>query len=145
MTRALAAKKAAATKGAVSTLLGERINLGSMIDKLAELREDKRALEGKVALIEAEYKEVEEALMKRLEAEGTDKATGKKATASITSSVVGDVTDWDALNAYIKKTGYFHLYQRRLSDPAVRELFDQKGKIPGVEPFTKKRLNLRAA
>ena len=77
------------------------------------------------------------------EAEGTDKGAGKLASASISSVVVGNLDDADKFFAYVKKTGYFHLMQRRLSDPAIRELLASKGSIPGVTPFTKVRLNLR--
>jgi hypothetical protein len=118
--------------------------IGPAIDRLAELREQKRKLEAQVSDVETEFKVLEEQLMAKLEAEGTTKGAGRNATASISSSVVGNVTDWDKFNAYVKKTGFFHLFQRRLSDAAVRELFEQGKKIPGCDPFTKKRLNLRA-
>ena len=144
MTRALAAQKAAKIAVVTATLRGEA-TIGGMTDKLITLRDKKREHEAEITKIEAEYKEVEERLFEKLDAEGTDKGNGKKGSVSISTSTVGNVTDWDALNAYIKKTGYFHLYQRRLSDPAVRELFDSKGKVPGVEPFTKRRLNVRVA
>jgi len=127
-----------ATKVALS--LG---TIGSRIDALNQLREDKRALEEKIKIIEGSYHELEEALMEDLETQGMDKATGKKATVSISSTVVGNLVDDKAFFAYVKKTGYFHLLQRRLSDPAIRELLESKGSIPGVEPFVKKRLNLR--
>lgn len=120
------------------------ISIGPAIDKLNALREKKRKLEAQVSEVEAEYKDLEELLMEKLEAEGSRTGAGKTATASISQSVVGNVTDWEKVNAFIKKTGFFHLYQRRLSDAAVRELFDQGKKIPGCEPFIKKRLNLRA-
>lgn len=120
------------------------VQIGPTIDALDNLRENKRKLQAEIDIIEGEYRELEEALMDKLEAEGSDKGSGKHASASITRSVVGNVTDWDKLNAYVKKTGYFHLYQKRLSDPAVRELFEQGKKIPGCEPFTKRRLNLRS-
>jgi hypothetical protein len=117
--------------------------IGSRIDALNQLREDKRALEEKIKVIEGSYHELEEALMEDLKTQGMDKATGKKATVSISSTVVGNLVDDKAFFAYVKKTGYFHLLQRRLSDPAIRELLESKGSIPGVEPFVKKRLNLR--
>lgn len=117
--------------------------IGPSIDYLAELREQKRELESKVKMIETEYAGIEAMLMEQLDKGGMAKATGKKATASITEIVVGNLVDADKLHAYIKRTGYFHLLQQRLSDPACRELFESKGAIPGVEPFTKKRLNLR--
>lgn len=118
--------------------------LGSEIDKMFDLREQKRELEAKVALIEAEYKEVEERVLLRMEEQKAAGFKGAKASASITHSVVGSVEDWDKVEAYIKRTGHFHLFQRRLADAAYRELMEQGKKVPGVVPFTKKRLNLRA-
>lgn len=120
------------------------IKIGSAIDQMYALREQKRALEAKIEVIQAEYNELEQQLMDKMKAEDTNSGKGKKASVSITYSVVGNVTDWDKVYAYVKKTGFFHLFQRRLSDPAVRELFEQGKKIPGCEEFTKARLNLRS-
>ena len=120
------------------------VSIGPAIDQLNALREKKRKLEAQVSEVEAEYKDLEELLMEKLESEGSRTGAGKTASVSISHSVVGNVTDWDKFNAYVKKTGFFHLFQRRVSDTAVRELFEQGKKIPGCEPFTKKRLNLRA-
>jgi hypothetical protein len=135
-----AVKDAATAKAVKLRLVG---TIGGMTDEMFDLREKKRALEAQIAEIEEQYKAIEEKLMERLEAEGTDKGAGKKASCSITSSVVANVTDWDEFGAFILKHKYLHLLQRRVSDPAVRELFETKGKVPGVEPFTKKKLNLR--
>ena len=133
---------ATATKTA-GPVVRRHIAIGPTIDKLNALRESKRELEAKVKLIETEYGLLEAQLLEKFETEGTDKGTGKTATASVSSSVVGNVTDWEKFNAFVKKTGFFHLFQRRLSDAAVRELFEQGKSIPGCEPFTKRRLNLR--
>lgn len=142
MSKVLAAKKAAEVKRVKSVLLGTD-TIGGMTDRLVELRETKRGFEAEITKVEAEYKEIEERLMKKLEAEGTDKGAGKLGSVSVSSSTVADVQDWDALNAWIKKTGNFQLYQRRISDPAFRELMETKGAVPGIDPFTKKRLNVR--
>lgn len=117
--------------------------IGPAIDKLHALRESKRALEEKIKDIESEYGQLEEALLGKLKADGVDKATGKSATVSITSSVTASVVDWDKLHAFIKKTGNTQLYYRRVSDPAYRELLETKGVVPGIQPFTKTKLNLR--
>ena len=137
-----AAVKEQATASAVKhRLVG---TIGSMTDELVKLREKKRSLESQVAEIEAEYAAIEQSLMDRLAEENLDKGTGKLGTVSISESTVGNVTDWDAVHAFIKKTGNFQLFQRRLSDPAFRELLELGKKVPGIETFTKKRLNLRA-
>jgi hypothetical protein len=132
------------TAAVVAVSLTSDGTIGSRIDSLNELREQKRQLEEQIKVIEGSYHTLEEALMEDLKTQGMDKATGKKATVSISSITVGNLVDDKAFFAYVKKTGYFHLMQRRLSDPAIRELLESKGSIPGVEPFVKKRLNLRA-
>lgn len=122
--------------------------VGSMIDKLDDLREKKRKAQEVVDGIEAQYKELVDQLLQRLAAEGMDKATGKKATVSRSETVVANVTDWDAFHTFIYKNKMGHLLQRRVSEPAFRELLEMKGEKAmakaGVLPFVKVGLNLRS-
>ena len=132
MTEAVAAKPLRKIKG-----------IGPAIDELFELRSKKQKLEQQIKKLEAEYGEIEEALLAKLSAEGTDKGAGKRASVTVSTTTVGNLADADKFFAYVKKTGYFHLMQRRLSDPAIREMLASKGSIPGVTPYDKVRLNLR--
>lgn len=118
--------------------------LGSLADRIWASREEKRKLEAEVKTVNEKIVELEAELMERMEAEDTVKASGTKATISITTSVVGDVQDWDALWPYISKNKLYHLVQRRISDPAYRELLDLGKKVPGIQPFTKRKLNVRS-
>jgi hypothetical protein len=118
--------------------------LGSTIDAAWALREEKRVAEAAVKVIEAKIEALEEALFERMDKEETTKSQGKHAAVSITTAVVANVQDWDTFHAYIKKSGHFHLLQKRCSDPAYRELLDLGKKVPGVEPFSKRRINLRS-
>lgn len=118
-------------------------SLGSLIDGIWAKREAKRALESQIKKIEEEVAEMEEALISRLDKEGTDKATGKRASVSISETQVANIVDFEALSAFVKKTGYFHLFQRRVTDTACRELWEQGKQIPGLQPFTKRKLNIR--
>ena len=119
--------------------------LGVLIDDMFELREKKRVLEEQIKVIEQEYAVQEEALLARMESEKTSSTRGKRATASITKTVVASIIDRSALDAFVKKTGAFQLFQSRVSDPAFRELLEsRKGKpVPGLESFNKTRVNLR--
>lgn len=117
--------------------------LGIQIDALFKLREGLRAHQEVEKGIVEQIGVAEAALMATMEKEGVDKSTGKMATVSISETVTGNVTDWDVFWAYVHKNKFGHLVQRRLSDPAIRELFETKGTVPGVEPFTKRRLNVR--
>lgn len=118
---------------------------GVAVDQLIKLREKKRDLEASVKSLEGQIEDMQSQLLEQMEASGTDKLSGKLGTASISTSVVANVEDWDALYPYIAKNKLWHLLQRRVSDPAYRELLDAGKKVPGVQPFNKKRLNLRAA
>lgn len=115
--------------------------LGTMIDQLEGIRAKKRKAQVTVDELDEQYKALDALIQARLQEEGMGKASGKKATASLSSTVVANVIDWDKLFAYVKKTGYFHLFQRRISDPAFRELAEKKA-VPGIEPFTKLTLSL---
>lgn len=130
---------------AVKTRPAQRpATIGTLIDKMWKAREEKRELEAKVKEAEEAIRDLEDQLMERMEAEGTDKAAGTKASVSISASVVADVQDWDAFWPYVAKNKYWHLIQKRVSDPAYRELLDMGKKVPGVQPFTKRKLNLRS-
>lgn len=132
---------------AVKSAVKERLigTVGNMGEKLFALRERKRLLEESIKEIDEEYNVLAEQLMERMEKEGLPKASCPAGTMSISTAVVANVTDWDVFIPWARKTNNLHLFQRRISDAAWRELFESKGAIPGTEPFNKKRLNLRSA
>lgn len=116
--------------------------LGKDIDALWDLREQKRELQTKVDALDDRIKDMEGIVIERLDAEGMPKANGSKAAVSISESIVFSIEDFDLFAKYLKRSGNFHLFQRRISDPAAREIFEKKGAVPGLAPFTKRRLNL---
>ena len=119
-------------------------SLGAQIDKMWDIREKKRTLEASIKDLDGQLATIEAELMEDMEANGVDKMTGKHAGVSITSNTVAHVTDWDEMWKFILKTKNTQLLQRRVSDPAYRELLEMGKKVPGAEAFTKKRLNLRS-
>ena len=118
--------------------------VGAKIDALHALRGEKRQLE---ELLKAKAQEIDLAendLIEQMDKQNITKSTGSKATVSISTSVKPSVEDWDAFYAYIHKNKYYHLLERRPSVTGCRELFDHKGAIPGVVPFTQRKLNIRS-
>lgn len=136
--------------------------VGSLIDKLDDLREKKRKADLVVKELEAQYSELDTVLMQRLQAEGMQKASGKKATYSLGEEVVATVNDWDIAWKTIAKQP--QLMQRRISNPAFRELLEHSkikfGNVKlteaeekkatafyaklGMTPFVKIKSNLRS-
>lgn len=129
---------------AVKTPAGQAA-IGKTIDKIFSLRKKKAELEAAVKDVEGQIALLDAEVLEALEASGVEKTATKHGTVSISTSTVAQVTDWDAFLAYIYRNKYGHLLQRRVSDPAWRELVEQGKKVPGTTGFTKKRLNYRAA
>ena len=118
--------------------------IGAKIDQLHNLREQKRQLEEQVKQLQARMAELENDLIEDMDKQGVSKSTGALATVSISSNVRPSVDDWDAFYAYIHRYKYYHLLERRPSVSGCNELLETKGKIPGVVPFTQRKLNLRS-
>lgn len=118
--------------------------IGVKIDQLHALREQKRALEEQIKQLSEQMNELENQLIDQMDKEGVTKASGRAATVSIITSVKPSVEDWDAFYAYIHRHKYYHLLERRPSVTGCRELLETKGKIPGVIPFTQRKLNIRS-
>ena len=117
--------------------------IGPAIDEMYALRARKQALEKEADKLAVEMAEISEALIAKLDAEGTLKGAGKLASVWISETDTAQIDDDVKFFAYVKKTGYFHLFQRRLSNTACVELFALKGAIPGLSKFVKRSLNLR--
>lgn len=118
--------------------------IGAKIDQLHALREQKRALEEQIKQLSGQMDVLENSLIEQMDAEGVSKSTGNSATVSISTSVKPSVDDWEAFYAYIHRFKYYHLLERRPSVTGCRELLETKGKIPGIVPFTQRKLNIRS-
>jgi hypothetical protein len=112
-------------------------SIGSMIDNLDKIRDKKLGLDEQVKDLEAQYRELTEKILDRMASENMPKASGRRATVSRSETIVGQLEDWEALTKYISRTKNFQLFERRISAAAFRELFEKKGEVPGVKPFTK--------
>lgn len=118
--------------------------IGAKIDKLQALREKKRVLEEQVKDLQQQMAAMETELIEDMDAQGVLKSTGHNATVSISSVTRPSVEDWDAFYNYIHRHKFYHLLERRPSVSGCNELMELKGNIPGVVPFTQRKLNLRS-
>ena len=120
-------------------------SIGAKIDALFALREKKRKHEEAIKELEHSMGALQQELIEQMSAENISASRGRKASVSLTTSVVPNVEDWDDFYKFIRRKNWFHLLERRPSVTGCRELFERRGLIPGVVPFTKTTLNLRAA
>jgi len=116
---------------------------GDIIERMNQLRDEKRQLNAEIKALDDEYQELEAALLAVMDGQNTQIAATKRVHASISEQVVPTVEDWDALYEYIKETDQLHLLQRRVATPAWRELLESGEQVPGTASYTKRSVNLR--
>jgi hypothetical protein len=109
--------------------------LGACADLLHKLRAQKAKEAKKVAAIDEKIKAVKKHLIEKLEEQGADGVAGRSAKVGIVTKVVGSVKDWERFWKYLHRTKHHHLMQRRVSNTALREMWADGKKIPGVERF----------
>ena len=110
--------------------------LGGCADKLYALREKRQALQRQVDDIKKDENLIKEKLIQNLSKDDARGVLGRRARAAIVTKRVAAVRDWDKFYRHILKTRDFSLMQRRVSDPAVNERWEDDKQVPGVEPFT---------
>jgi len=120
------------------------MKIGDRIEELHHLRNQIRVDEAAIKELKQEFETKQWELMQLMEEAGLDQAKSSSATVFLSKDTVPTVKDWDALEKYIKDNDSLHLLQRRVSATAYRELAEMGTKIPGVEPFDRQKLNIRA-
>lgn len=119
--------------------------LDDLAQQRFELRERKRALNNEIAEIDRELDENEIQILEVADALGMKRFAVGKLTFSVSENVVGSVEDWDKVYEYIKENDAFYLLQRRLANAAFKEMLDDGNDLPGVVPFVKRSINMRAS
>ena len=110
--------------------------LGACADMLLKLAEQKSKAQQVVDAIDQHEKLIKEHLIQNLPKEDSDGVVGKLAKAVIKKKPVPQVKDWPAFYKHVLKTKDFSLMQRRVSEAAVRELWESGKTVPGVDKFT---------
>jgi len=121
------------------------MKLGVIIEDLGKLKDKQKILTKKLTDLKAEIMAAEGMIIEELDKQGLKKSTGASATVSIITSVKPQVEDWELFYAFIHRRKFYHLLDRRPSVLGCRELFESKGKIPGVSPFTARKLSFTKA
>lgn len=122
------------------------LTTGGIIDKLWQLREDKKEVAKQELALNSKIAELETQLYERMDKEESTKGAGSKASVSLGTQNVVQFAPGDEsramYKAYAVKTKQLHLLEDRISQLAAQELYRLKGAIPGTIVFTKRKINL---
>lgn len=108
------------------------MELGTLIDSLYNLRQQRLEATKTVDAMKAEEAKLREQIQLKLEETGLAKASGAIATAGLKRSIDPVVDDWDEFYRYIRENNRFDLLQRRISAPAWRELNEEGTVVYGT-------------
>jgi len=118
--------------------------LNDLISQLGELRSEKKRREfearefGKAITVkEHEIMDVMDD-QQIMESKNT---SGQKVTLG--EAVYPQVDDWDAFHSWILDNHYLHFLEKRPAVLAYREALGQGIAVPGVLPFTKRKITFR--
>ena len=109
--------------------------LGACADKLYKLRQKRLEQQKKVQEIEKEEKALKAHIIETLPKSKASGISGKVARVSVITKKIPQVKDWETFYRHVKRTGNFELLQRRVSDAAVKERWEDGKKVPGVDHF----------
>ena len=107
----------------------------TLVDRFNQYRIERLALDKQAAERKARETICGEALIARM----LDRSAGMLASPTVAvklhKSEVPTVTNWDDVYHYIVENNAWELLQKRISVTAVRDRWDDKQQVPGVEAF----------
>lgn len=110
-------------------------SIGLCADLYSEVRELRLAMQKHVDAVKARETEIREFIINNLSKSDDTGAAGKRYRAQIVTKDVPALKDWDAFTDYVIANGRFDLLQKRLSDRAVKDMWEEGQSVPGVEKF----------
>lgn len=125
---------------------GSPETMGAMIAQLVEIRDRRREIAAEDSTLVEQWDALKKVVLQRMEEEGSNQIGSKEAgaTVTLTESIVPQVDDREAAEAYIRETGDLYLLQFRIATGAFRELCEAGKEVPGVSKFIKKDISLRS-
>jgi hypothetical protein len=119
--------------------------LHDLIVQLGELRTQKKALEYEANQIGRSIELVERDLIMVMDAQHITESKSAAGKVTVGEAVYPQVQNWDEFHQWILENGYLHFLERRAAVLAYREALGQNIPVPGVLPFTKRKITFKEA
>ena len=109
--------------------------MGELADEWWTLRASRLAIEKEVARIREQESRAKSALLQSLTENKVTSVGGQKVRVTHVVKDKPSVNDWEEVYSYIRETGSFDIFQRRIGERAVKDRWDDGVKIPGIESY----------
>jgi len=101
-------------------------------DLLYTIRQKRLAIQREADALEAQEIQLKEFLIDTLPKGAASGVRGQLASVYVEAKEIVTVSDWDKLQAYVRKNNAFFLLPRSVNSAAVLEMLNAKKKIPGA-------------
>jgi TolA-binding protein len=116
---------------------------GQIINDYGDLQHQIRKANEVVNELKKQAEELKFQLMNTMEDQGETRSATDNFSVTLKEDVLPQITDFDALCAWVLKTENFGLFRKQLLATAYREELQLQEAIPGVEPVTKRNLTFK--
>jgi len=104
----------------------------TMIDRLFTTRTRRYEIQHRVKAMEAEESMLRRALIEKLKEGGSEGIVGRLARCEIKTKEIVQVEDWDEFYKWARRNNRLDLFQRRLNEKGIKEIWEAKKKVRGV-------------
>lgn len=118
-------------------------NLSELIILLSGQKQQKKKIEQDLKLVDGTIAKLEEQIIHAMDDEGIIESKSAVGKVKIDESVYPHVEDWSAFHAFIQENNYMFMLEKRPAVLAYREQLQLGRAVPGVVPFTKRKLSYR--
>jgi len=117
--------------------------LNDLANEILAIESKIKNLEAEVKLLEKEAEGKKAKLIEAAEKANLRMGAGELSRWDIKEEVYPQSVDWDGFCEYMAKNKYWHLVQRRPGVKACQELWERGIDIPGIDKFTKIKVNVK--
>lgn len=114
--------------------------LSDLIQSLSVLKRQEDEAELVLKEMKAKIRSKELELIAAMDSEGIKESKNHQAKVAIQEATYPQVESWDSFGDFILNNRWLHLLERRPAVLAYRELLTLGKVVPGVLPFTKRKL-----
>lgn len=117
--------------------------LNELIAQLGELRTEKKRLDYEANEIAKLITIKEHEIMDAMDDQQITETRGEAGKVILGEAVYPQVQDWDAFHNWILENHYLHFLEKRAAVLAYREALGQGIAVPGVLPYTKRKITFK--
>ena len=117
--------------------------LSTLIGQLGELRREKKRLDYEASEVGKLIAIKEHEILDAMDDEQISEMKSEYGKVTLGEAVYPQVQDWDAFHNWILENHYLHFLEKRAAVLAYREALGQGIAVPGVLPYTKRKITFK--